>query len=136
MFWKISQYSQENNCVGVSGYQVFSFIIKKVSNAGAFLWILLNFYKHLFSRIIPGGCFQPEPYLDQRWLSMTLVSCSNDLWTFARPKKIFKIMSPFSFYNDIYWPRCQACMEPEKTRTSLYQHTVQINLACFQTASN
>ena len=61
LFLKISQYSKEDTCVGVSSLiklQVFrtATLLKRDSNTVAFLWKLQNFYKHLFWRTFTNGC--------------------------------------------------------------------------------
>ena len=42
VFFKISQYSQENTCLGVS-FNTVAVMIKRDSSIGVFLWILPNF---------------------------------------------------------------------------------------------
>ena len=55
LFLKILQYSQENTYVGVffnknAGVQSVT-LIKRDSNTGVFLWVLRNFWEHLFWKI-------------------------------------------------------------------------------------
>ena len=55
MFFKFSQYSQENTCDGVSFSQScraegLKLCLKIYSNTGVFLWILRKFQKQLFLR--------------------------------------------------------------------------------------
>ena len=54
LFLKISQYSEENNCVEVLFHQV---VFTKDSNTCAFLWILRNFLENLFWRTFVNGFF-------------------------------------------------------------------------------
>ena len=59
---KILQYSQENNCVGVSfliKMQTFrsTTLLKEDSNADVFLTILRKFEEQLFWRTYLNGCF-------------------------------------------------------------------------------
>ena len=62
LFLEISLNSQENNCARVSfliKWQVsnLQFIKKRGFGTGVFLWILRNFYEHLFYRTPLGHCF-------------------------------------------------------------------------------
>ena len=50
VFLKISQYSQENTCVGVS---FLIKLLKRDSNTGVFLRILRTFKEQLFYRTLP-----------------------------------------------------------------------------------
>ena len=51
VFWKISQISRENTCVGVFSIIVQASTLPKIdSSTGVFLWNLRNFLEHLFWR--------------------------------------------------------------------------------------
>ena len=52
VFWKISQISQENTCLGVRP----AALLKRDSNTIVFLWNLRNFQEHLFLQDISAGC--------------------------------------------------------------------------------
>ena len=53
MLWKISQYSQESTCVGVSLTKLQEWrpgaLLIRDSNSGAFLWILRDFWDTYFA---------------------------------------------------------------------------------------
>ena len=58
MFLKMSQYSQQNTCVGVSFSEIVACNFTKInSGTGVFLWILQNFKEHIFSKTSANGCF-------------------------------------------------------------------------------
>ena len=62
VFLEISQNSQENTRARVSFFdKVAGFrpatLLKKRSGAGVFLWVLWNFWEHLFLQNTSGGCF-------------------------------------------------------------------------------
>ena len=72
VFLNFFQNSQENMCVRASfliKLQAWGFspatLLKRDSGTGVFLWILRNFWEHLFDRIALGGCF---------WLYKAMVS--------------------------------------------------------------
>ena len=61
LYIKISQYSQENSCVGISVLIKFLnkiSLLKRYYNAGFFLWIFQkNFHEHQFWRTSVNKCF-------------------------------------------------------------------------------
>ena len=70
MFWKILRNAQQNTCVGVFYITLQACrppaLLKRDSNAGAFLWILRNFKEHLFWSTSPNGCFWKLKILNKR----------------------------------------------------------------------
>ena len=83
MFLEISQNSQENTCVRASfliklqalGLQLY---YKRDSDTGVFLWILRNFWEHLFYRTSPEDCFWNCKY-DYILLSHIFFSCYDEV---------------------------------------------------------
>ena len=78
VFLRISQCSQENNCLGVSFMNMQAWrpatLLKTDSNIGIFLWNLRNFQEHLFLQNTFGACFW-------RYLMNSLfIAFENDEW--------------------------------------------------------
>ena len=84
---KVLQNSQENTCTRVSFLIKLQAckLIKRDPHTGVFLWILQNFYEHLFYRTPPDDCFwNYRYYCHQTVMWMSIFLChpwsKNMLW--------------------------------------------------------